>query len=278
MQKFTLHTHNSELDFDGRNTAFEMIQQAQLLGFETIGVSNHMIVNELLDFPPSVEPMFFKDFKTATKCYKRHIEILENLKDKFKINIKIGFECDFFEDKNWRNSFEKMLKELPIDYLIGSNHFIRNDDETYILNIYHLQKYQHGLTQEQIDHYTINYYKNTASLIRSGYFSFIAHMDYCTIFNLGEDSRFEPYKIAIIDALKETKTPLEINTSGFNRINRPHPDPKYIKLLDNSIPLLISDDAHSIDRLGNHFEKTEDLLKSYNYTNRFTLDMLKKPI
>ena len=103
-------------------------------------------------------------------------------------------------------------------------------------------------------------------------------MDYCTIFNIGEDSRFDPYKIAIIDALKETKTPLEINTSGFNRINRPHPDPKYIKLLNNSIPLLISDDAHSTDRLGNHFQKTEDLLKSYNYTNRFTLDMLKKPI
>ena len=150
MQNFTLHTHNSELNFDGKNTASEMIEKAQTLGFQTIGVSNHMIVNEILNFPPTVEPMFHNDFSKATQCYLKHIEILENLKSKFKISIKIGFECDFFEDKNWRNSFEKMLKQLPIDYLIGSNHFIRNDDESFILNIYHLKKFNPKLTQEQI--------------------------------------------------------------------------------------------------------------------------------
>lgn len=280
MQNFTLHTHNNELNFDGRADAFTMISKAQSLGFNTIGVSNHMIINERLIFPPSiVEPMFFNDFKKATECYKKHIEILENLKSQFNINIKIGFECDFFENNNWRISFEKMLKELNIDYLIGSNHFIRNDDESFILNIYHLQKHPHNLDQETIDYYTKNYYKNTVSLIRSGYFSFVAHIDYCTIFNIGEDSRYDTYKLAILDALQETKTPLEINTSGYDRINRPHPAPWLLKELskNNQVPLLISDDAHSPDKIGNHFKKTEDLLKELNYTNRFTLDMLKKP-
>jgi histidinol phosphatase-like PHP family hydrolase len=40
---------------------------------------------------------------------------------------------------------------------------------------------------------------------------------------------------------------------------------------------VISDDAHYKEHIGRHFDEAEKLLKELNYTNRFTLDMLKKP-
>jgi histidinol phosphatase-like PHP family hydrolase len=45
----------------------------------------------------------------------------------------------------------------------------------------------------------------------------------------------------------------------------------------NDVPVLLSDDAHFPERLGQHFDEAEDLLKSLNYTNRFTLSQLHKP-
>lgn len=278
MQNFTLHTHNNELRFDGYADAKTMIQKAQDLNLQTIGVSNHIIVNKTLNFSPEKEPMYFNDFNKATTTYLKHIEILENLKQSFKIDIKIGFECDFFTSKDWRNSFEKMIKQLPIDYLIGSNHFLKSQDESFLCNIYHLKKIPNRPDDETLHLYTINHYKNITECIKSGYFTFIAHLDYCTIFNLGNDSRYDSYKQDIIDALKETKTPLELNTSGYDRINRPHPEPWILKELakTNSVPILISDDAHRPESLTQHFNEAEDLLKSLNYTNRFSLDMLKK--
>lgn len=273
MQKFSLHTHNNELHFDGRASAREMIAKAESKGFQMIGVSNHLIMNHNLDNFITYEPMFFADYQKAEECYKRHVEILEALKSEFKINIKIGFEVDFFANKEWRNTFEKMLKNLRVDYLIGSNHFLRNDDESFICNIYHLARLSTPLDAETLKAYTINHFKSIVAGIKSGYFSFIAHIDYCSIFGLGEGEEFDEYKYQIIEALKETKTPFEINTSGYNRIGRPHPAPKMIEELakDGTVPVLISDDAHEPDALGQHFDQAEELLRNLNYTNRFEL-------
>ena len=280
-QTFTLHTHNNELHFDGRYPAREMIQKAQDLGFTTIGVTNHMIMHKNLTSFTQIQPMFFDDFKKAENTYQKHIEILQNLKSEFKINIKIGFEVDFFQQKEWRNYFEKMITRLPVDYLISGNHFLKNKDESFLCNIFHLKLLNPKPDAETLHELTIHHFENIIAAIKSGYFSFIAHLDYCTIFGLGEDKRYDEYKYRILEALKETHTPFEINTSGYDRINRPHPDIWMIKEMAKDgglVPVLISDDSHFIEHIGRHFEQAEQLLQELNYTNRFTLEMLKRPL
>ena len=280
-QPFTLHTHNNELHFDGRYSAREMIKTAQDLGFSTIGVTNHMIMHPRLTPYLEHEPMFFDDFRKAENAYQKHIEILQNLKSEFKINIKIGFEVDFFQNKSWRNYFEKMLTRLPVDYLISGSHFIKNSDESFICNIFHLKYLNPTPDADTIHDLTVHHFENIIAAIKSGYFSFIAHLDYCTIFGLGEDKKYDEYKYRILEALKENNTPFEINTGGYDRINRPHPDVWMIKEMAKNggeVPVVISDDAHYTEKLGRHFEQAEQLLQELNYTNRFTLDMLKKPL
>ena len=281
MQDFTLHTHNNELHFDGRNTARTMIQTAENMGFKTIGVTNHMIMHPNLTPYLKLEPMFFDDFNKAEKTYLKHIEILENLKSEFKIDIKIGFEVDFFTDPKWRKAFEKMLPHLPVDYLISGNHFLKNKNESFIFNIFHLNHLDPKPDDETIHELTVHHLENIVTAIKSGYFSFIAHLDYCTIFGLGEGERYIEYKYRILDALKQTKTPFELNTGGYDRINRPHPDVWMIKEMAKDsglVPILISDDSHDAEKIGRHFKEAEQLLQDLNYTNRFTLNMLKKPI
>lgn len=280
MQKFTLHTHNNELNFDGLVSAENMIIEAERKGFETIGVSNHIVIHPNMTMWLNNEPMFFDNFNKAIDIYKKHIEILHKLKNKFKIDIKIGFEADFFCNSVWRNNFEKMIKNLEIDYLIGSNHFLKNKDESFICNIYHLQRLNPQPSPEILDEWIINHFDNIVNCIKSGYYTFLAHLDYCSIFNLGTETKFDEYKYKIIDTLKEYKFPFEINTSGYRRINNPHPAPWIIQELakDNTVPVLISDDAHCPEHIGYKFNETEKLLKDLNYTNRFMLDMLKPKI
>lgn len=273
MQNFTLHTHNNELGFDGRASAKEMIAAAENKGFEAIGVSNHMIMHPGLGEFANLDPMHFTDFRKAEDAYKKHIEILQNLKASFKIEIKIGFEVDFFAGKEWRNAFEKLCKTLEVDYLIGSNHFLRDEDESFLCNIYHLKHLSPQPDAETLKHLTRNHFKSIAAGIKSGYFTFMAHLDYCNIFGLGEGAEYDDCKQEVMEALKETKTPIEVNTSGYNRIGRPHPAPQMLAALakDGRVPVLISDDAHDPQALGQHFDKTEELLGSLNYRNRFRL-------
>jgi len=280
-QPFTLHTHNNELHFDGRSSAREMIQTAQDLGFKTIGVTNHMIAHLGLTPYLEREPMFFDDYNKAETAYMKHIEILNNLKSEFKIDIKIGFEVDFFQSPHWRNFFEKMLPHLPVDYLISGSHFLKNEDESFLCNIFHLKHLNPAPDEETLRNWLICHYKNMVTAIKSGYFSFIAHLDYTTRLGLAEDSSYDEYKYEVLEAVKQTKTPIEINTGGYERIGRPHPAPWMIKELAKDggiVPIVISDDAHYTEHLGLHFADAEQLLTDLNYTNRFTLDMLKRPI
>lgn len=280
-QKFTLHTHNNELHFDGRYSAREMIETAQNLGFETIGVTNHLIMHKNVTPYMQYEPMFFDDFKKAEAAYMKHIEILENLKSEFKINIKIGFEVDFFQDKAWRNYFDKMVTRLPVDYLISGSHFLKNDDESFICNIFHLKHMDPQPDDETMHQMIINHYQNVVAAIKSGYFSFIAHLDYTTRLGLGEEPIYDECKYKVLEALKETKTPFEVNTNGYEQLNHPYPNPWMIKEMAKDggiVPIVISDDAHYTERLGQHFDEAEKLLADLNYTNRFTLDMLRKPV
>ncbi len=280
MQTFTLHTHNHEQNFDGHYSAREMIQAAQDKGFSTIGVTNHLMVHPNMPAYTYDMPMFFSDFNKAEKVYMRHIEILQNLKSDFKIDIKIGFEVDFFTSSEWRRNFEKMITRLPVDYLISGSHFLKTKDESFLCNIFHLKQFSPSIDKETMHHLVINHFENIIAAIKSGYFSFIAHLDYCSIFGLGEDKKYDKYKYKILETLEQTKTPFEINTSGYDRINRPHPAPWMIQEMsakNGIVPIVISDDAHFTEHLGRHFAEAEALLKQLNYTNRFTPDMLKKP-
>jgi len=280
-QKFTLHTHNNELHFDGRYSAREMIQTAQDLGFKTIGVTNHLQAHPLLTPFMKHEPMFFDDYNKAEAVYMKHIEILENLKSEFKIDIKIGFEVDFFQAPHWQNFFEKKIVHLPVDYLICGSHFLKNDDESLICNIFHLKHLNPQPDEKTLRNLLANHYRNIIKAIETDCFSFIAHLDYTTRLGLATDESYNEYKYEVLEAVKKYKTPIEINTSGYDRIGRPHPAPWMIKELAKDggiVPIVISDDAHYKESLGQHFEDAEQLLKDLNYTNRFTLDMLKKPL
>ncbi len=266
MQNFTLHSHNNELRFDGRASADEMISAAEAKGFHTIGVTNHLIMHQNLHKYRTREPMFFDNYAEAANICKRHIEILQNLKSKHKIDIKIGFETDFLQNKSWRTNFEKMLPSLEIDYLIGASHFLKNEDESFLCNIYHLKYLNPRPDDETLNRYVHLHFKNLETAIRSGYFRFIAHLDYCTIFGLGDTPEFDDDKYRIIEALKETKTAFEINTSGYDRINLPHPAPWMIKELAKAgVQVVISDDAHEPTHLGRHFAKAEALLEEIGW-------------
>lgn len=272
-QKFSLHTHNNAFGiFDGRSAPLDMIEKAEELGLEAIGVSNHLIWHPNM---PAAHGMFFSDFNNALDVYKRNVDLIHELDAKSKIKVLAGFEVDFFPSAAWRKGFEKMLSQLEVDYLIGSTHFMRSSDESLLCNIYHMETLSSSTSQDLINSYMINYWENTIESIRSGYFDFIAHIDYCTIFNLCIAPLWDEYKWRVIEALAEHDQAYELNTSGYRRLGRPHPDTWMIEELNHrNIPIIISDDAHSTNYICSDFDKAETYLAAIKYTNRWNLKNL----
>lgn len=271
MQKFSYHTHTNFMGFDGRNTAEEMIKKAEDIGFEEIGISNHFIYHPNLKY--SGDKMIFADYNTFEKMIGATVDNIRAASLNSKIKVFVGFEVDYFPSKQWCDVFEKIRKNIEIDYFIGSTHIMRNDDETNLHNFYHYFYGEHNLSNDVLQEYIGNYWKNIAEAIKSGYFDFIAHIDVYRIFKIFDHLIFDDEINNLLDVFEKYKTPYELNTSGWTKNGVQHPDDNLLtSLRDRGVPVVVSDDAHSVDMLGQHFNKAEALLYSLNYTNRWKLD------
>ncbi|MDR1693724.1 MAG: PHP domain-containing protein [Lactobacillaceae bacterium] len=271
IQDFSYHTHSNAFNaYDAFNTTEEMVRKAEEIGYSEIGVSNHLIFHPNM---PLDHRMFFNDYNKALDLYKRTADEIREVGTKSKIKVYLGWEVDYFPSAEWRKLFEKLLKELDYDYLIGSNHYIWDKDLTKIINLYRLFLYDDFLTPELMKKFISNHWDNLAEIAKSGYFDFIGHLDVIRVQGLCVGSEWDDKKMEAIEAIAKHKHPYELNTSGITKTGEQHPAVWMLKELQKrNVPIVISDDAHKTEQLGAHYETAEKLLQDLNYTNRWRLN------
>lgn len=270
MQNFTYHCHTNFMNvFDGKNSAEEMIAQAQKLGFKAIGISNHLIYHHN---GPTTLDMMFNDYGKALEHFSANVENIRNAADKANIPVSVGFEVDYFPSNRWRDDYERMRSQLNVDYWIGAVHNLCSPDGETVVNLYDIYWHNIKTYEHLVPQYYAAVYDILASAIKSGYFDFMAHLDIFKVFGLGTGSEWDSRKRQLLDILAEYNLPFELNTSGWNKCGEQHPEEWVISEANQrNIPILISDDAHSVEQIGQHFERAEAILTSVNYQNRWDL-------
>lgn len=268
MQNFSLHTHT--IGFDGHHTEEEMVATAVQKGLKTIGFSNHFIVYPTIKqsnmYPYALkggyETIYASSFVEAISRFKPHYEKIDELREKSNITILKGMEVDFFNSQEWWDGFQVALQILKPDYLIGSAHFIEENNMLY--NMHDLK----NAPTEQQQKLLHQYWQNARKTAQSGLFTFMAHLDLPKKVGLGLDNYWIEEEQKTIETIKNNHLKVELNTSFFNFGNEPYPGPRIMKLLaEYNIPVLISDDAHNAERLTDHFIQTEEMAKSCGIKN-----------
>ena len=96
---------------DGKNSHEEMILAAISKGLDEIGFSDHVCLKPV-DWAIRME-----DIPVMTR------QILD-LKQKYEdqIQIRYGIEVDYFP--GYENELSDLIESIPVDYVIGSVHFI----------------------------------------------------------------------------------------------------------------------------------------------------------
>ena len=272
MQNFSFHTHTNTLGlFDGHNSISEMIDAAYKAGYKELGISNHMIYHPNMHTSSEAQKndkMFHADKQKAKEIMSAVVEEIREKAKTAPIKVYAGFEVDYFPSKRWRDDFEDIISAAKPDYLIGATHFIRTEDESLVLNLYHLK--ESNCSESEKENLMVYYWQNIIESIKSGYFDFIAHLDVCKLFNLGVEPKWNEWKRKVIDTLAEYNQPYELNTSGWRKVGEQHPHIWMIEELNKrDISIIISDDAHTVEHVAYSFDRAEELLKEINYKNRY---------
>ncbi len=188
-QTFNYHTHSYRCGHAvGKEE--EYIQAAIQAGFKTIGMSEHMGYLGWDDPKERIPYLELDDY----------LQVMNALKEKYKeqINVRIGFECEYFDD---------MVEHLQTmkakcDYLICGQHA---PDRS---NVYYDQPLYCG------DSYIEKMADQVCAGIESGLFSYIAHPDYFMLSGCDFTERKAQAIRKIAQCAKEHDVVLEINLKG----------------------------------------------------------------
>lgn len=235
---------------DGKDHHEAYIEQAIKLGFDEIGFSDHICLTPV-------------DWRTKPTDIHNMVEKVIRLKEETKdLRIRLGVEVDYIE--GMEKETEKLIKSLPLDYVIGAVHFVggwyyNTDTSAY--------------SPEELSKAFSLYFNAIQKSAKSGLFDIIAHPD------LIKKQGFVP-KESLVSLYHETakvfhdsNVAIEINTNGINKPcadNYPSSD-FLLECFNQNVPVTLSSDAHKAKLLGQYFSQGYDLLKitGYNETAHF---------
>lgn len=197
----------------------------------------------------------------------KYIDEYHRLKSLYgsKINLYLSFEIDYINE-NWGPS-SAYFDTLPLDYRIGSVHFIPYGDtfvdvdgsfSRFKLNI---EKYFDNDIRTVVD----SFFSQSLKMIEQKGFDIIGHFDKiahnANMFQPGIETEpwFAKHIQTMLEAIADSRLIVEINTKSYANFNRFFPNRQYFhKIKKMGIPVVINSDAHRPDKINSsRFEAME---------------------
>lgn len=262
------HTHT--LFCDGKAEPEAFVQAAINSGFDYIGFSAHTA------FP------FDDSWHMKVADYNSYFMSILELKKKYDGTIQIlsGIEADYIPPATAPDY--KIYKGLPIDYIIGSVHFVSKkhsaapeewvgvDDSTE-----HVAEGLQRVFDGDGKAFVKEYYDRVREMALTSDCDIIGHPDLIRLRNTElhffdeNDSWYKDELAATAEALAKSGKVIEINTGAMSRgyMKSPYPSLDFLKMLkNNNVPIMINSDAHKPEHLSYAFDEALLLMKNAGYT------------
>lgn len=241
---------------DGKNNYEEMIQAAIAKGLDEIGFTDHVCLKPVtwaissIDIPVMVEQIGI-------------------LKERYsdRIRVKFGVEMDYLP--GYEDEIKSLINSLPLDYVIGSVHFIGDWN-------FDTDKSLYGKwSNDELYHMYFDLIQKAA---RSGLFDIIGHMDIIKKFRVYPETDQTQLIDDTLKIIKESGVVVELNTGGVDRPCAEFtPSPSIVEqCYFHHIPLTLTSDAHKTEQIARHFQTAVDLLRKIGVEELVTFDKRKR--
>lgn len=240
--KSNLHSHTQFCD--ARNSMEEILQAAHEAGFSVWGFTPHAPIR--LESPCNMS-------MTDVPEYLKEIERLRN---KFPdMKVLAGMEVDFIDENNGPASPE--VKGYGLDYVIGSVHFIPNQNGEYHDidgSPERFKKCLHEYFEDDLMYVVKTYWIQVQKMIKAGGFDIIGHIDKIALNasyidpEIENSSEYKRLAEETIDLAIKKGRAIEINTKHYNKYGRFFPHPRYWKRIKEcGINMPVNSDTHYAD-------------------------------
>ena len=249
--RIDIHNHTTRCNH-AEGTVDAYIQKAIKLGIDVYGFSEHAP----MDFDPH--------YRLAFEEMEAYTDDILSAKARYKneISILLGYEVDYLPG----HMNEKVLN-APVDYLIGSVHFIDKwsfDNPEFI----------GGWENKDIDEIWQAYFEATEAMAKSGKFDIVGHLDLIKVFKFMPKKDVRLLAKEALQAIKRSNMVLEVNTSGLRKpIGELYPSRALLaEAYALDMPITFSSDAHAVEQVGFAYDLATTLAKDVGYTKVATFE------
>ncbi|MBD5232818.1 MAG: histidinol-phosphatase HisJ family protein [Bacteroidales bacterium] len=169
----------------------------------------------------------------------------------------IGMEVDYLSEE-WGPA-HSYFKNLPLDYTIGSVHFIPTQSGEPVDIDGHFDNFTRRMREyfrNDIDYVVQTYFDQNRAMIEAGGFDILGHFDKvgqnASYFAPGieDGNHYQSLVNGLIDLIIERDITIELNTKARIQHGRFFPGERYLpRLVDAGVTILVNSDAHHPDRI-----------------------------
>ncbi len=271
MINFNFHQHSNFSD--GAFPPEDYVKEAIELGFTALGFTEHSPL-------PFDNPFSLKDENVDD-----YINIIDELKVKYKDKIEIfrALEMDFIP--NMSTDFNYWKNKCSTDYLIGSVHLVSppKTNELWFTDGPKHEIYDQGLKEffgNDIKLAVRTYYHQVNQMIETQDFDVLGHIDKIKMHNQNrffteDESWYQKFVDECLDLVVQKNLIVEVNTRGIYKKRFPGLFPDGItlqKVKKLNIPIIISSDAHQPSELNLGFAEAKLKLINYGFSEVMYFD------
>lgn len=252
---------------DGRSAPAEFARFAIANHFRAYGFSSHA-------------PLPFETFWNMTKDdMPEYLQEIGRLKEKHKeqLEIYVGLEIDYLDPTY--NASIPYFQTLPLDYRIGSIHFLplawplveKNMmciDGSYEEFAHSVDQHYQGDIRLLVGHY----FRSLREMLEAGGIDIVGHMD--KIFMNGQ--RYKGFDMTAnwyldplmecLELVKEKGYILEINTKNWVKRHETYPHVQHLKTIRKlDIPIMVNSDCHYPILVNDGRKEILELLKEHGF-------------
>ena len=273
MQLSNYHSHCTFCD--GRSTPEDFVKFAISHEFRAYGFSSH-------------SPLPFETFWNMSKDdMPEYLAEINRLKEKYagQLEIYTSLEIDYLDETY--NPSIAYFQELPLDYRIGSIHFLPLSEHLSEDNMVCIDgafaDYKDSVDryfEGKISKLVTRYFDSTLKMIEAGGIDIVGHMDKiymnghkCEGFSFDADWYQKPFK-AVLDLIAQKGLMVEVNTKNLIKKQQIFPRKEYLGLLkDMNIPVMVNSDCHYPDLVNDGRTEAFEILKEIGF--KTTRELIK---
>ena len=245
-----LSNYHSHCTFcDGRSAPEDFVKFAISNGFRAYGFSSH-------------SPLPFETFwNMSATDMPEYLNEINRLKEKYndRLEIYVGLEIDYLDETY--NLSVPYFKELPLDYRIGSVHFLPTSSKLIEENVVcidgsfaefkqSVDRYFDGSIRKLVE----KYYESVLKMIEGGGIDIVGHIDKvymngqrCDDFAANAAWYKEPL-MACLERVAKKGIMVEINTKNLREKRQTFPHLDLLPTLKKmDIPVVVNSDCHFPD-------------------------------